>query len=127
MHAYTLAFIIVVALGASTWTAVAAANGVPGDTVSAVLRRASRDWWVLAYVWGLLAGHWFLGHPHAVTTPGADTRLVLWLSWAIFVLNAAHFRLDWPDVPVWGYALLLGLGTACGHFLWSQGGAHPLH
>jgi len=124
--AITYAVIIFVTLGASTYTAIMAGNDTAGDTISAVLRTVSRDWWIVAWLWGLLAGHWFLGHGQALTSPYFDSVLVIWLTWILFVLNLGHFFEGWTALPTWAYALLLALGTATGHFLWSQGGAHPL-
>jgi len=89
-------------------------------TISHVLRSWSREWPVLAYLWGVLAGHFFLGHEHPVT--GSETNdafILIWTSWTLLILN-----LFWRDVststPEWIYAALLTLGVVAGHFLWSQ-------
>jgi len=81
MQLATWILILTVAVGASVYDVFAATNQSTGDTISAVLRTLSRDWWVVAYGWGLLGGHFFLGYPQALTTPGTDTKIALFVTW----------------------------------------------
>jgi len=126
MHTLTSIAILVGVLFYAVYTAVMAGNGTPGDTVSAVLRTISRDWWIVSYVFAGLISHWFLGHEQAVTTPRGDTLIAVLVTWSLFVLNVMHFRNDWSSLPASAYLSLIGFGLFVGHFFWSQAGNAPL-
>lgn len=118
----TLVAIVIAALAISltAWDIVLVADAVDGNTISATLRHASREWPVLAYMWAVLGGHFFLGHGSAITTPRGDFWIVIWSMWLGFILNL-WYRREAVSVPLWAYVALLVAGTLVGHFLWSQG------
>jgi len=120
---YTLAstiLIIAVTVGLSAYDLLPAFNSVSRDTLSAVLYTWSRDWWIIAYVWGVLGGHFFGGHAQATTTPVQDTYLTFWFMWVLMIVNVAHVKEQWPLLPTWCYLTLIMIGVLSGHFFWSQ-------
>lgn len=111
--------IIVVVIGVGLYDIVPALLAEDA-TISHVLRSWSREWPVLAYLWGVLAGHFFLGHEDPVTaSETTDAFVLIWTSWTLLIGN-----LFWRDIqvstPEWMYVALLSAGVVTGHFFWSQ-------
>jgi len=113
------ALIATVTLGLAAYDVLPALSDADGDTISQVLRRWSRDWPILAYLWGVLAGHFFLGYHRAVTTPAGDLWLVVWSGWLGLILNL-WYREAAVSAGTWAYVGLLVAGVSVGHFFWSQ-------
>lgn len=114
-QAISAALIIIVTLGLSAYDLVPALNETPGDTISAVLRQWSREWYVLAYLWGVLGGHFFAGDPNPLL--GAGLGLTIWTVWILLIVNLGTRS---ADLPSWVYILLMIVGILAGHFFWSQ-------
>lgn len=114
------ALIVLVTLILSLYDIVPAVNDARGDTISEVLRQWSRDWPVLAYMWGVLGGHWFLGHAAYVTgSQRGDAALLVLSGWAALILCVG--LQDYTERLGLGvHAAFLLAGIAAGHFLWTQ-------
>lgn len=108
-----------IALALTGWDIVLATDAVEGNTISKVLGRGSREWPLLAYLWGVLGGHFFLGHGPAITTPTGDFRITIWSMWIGLILNF-WYRHEAVSLPTWAYAAVLVAGMIVGHFFWSQ-------
>jgi hypothetical protein len=121
MNAYNISVILiaVATFGLSLWDLVPALNSVDGDTISRIIRAWSREWPILAYLWGLLGGHFFLGYSEALTNPRGDLYLTLWVTWAAFILNL-WYRSNDVEPNVYIFAVAITLGLLVGSFFWSQ-------
>jgi hypothetical protein len=113
------AIILVLTVGVSAYDVLPALSDPEGDTISAVLRAWSRDWIVIPYLYGVLGGHWFLGHDHAITDPHGDLYITVWTMWLMLIVSLAFRRAE-VDVPAWGYLACMAVGVAVGHWFWSQ-------
>jgi len=111
--------IAAVTLGLAAYDVLPMLSAKEGDMISQVLRTWSRDWPILAYLWGVLSGHFFLGHEQAITTPVGDFWLVIWSCWLGLILNL-WYRDASTDAGLWAYMALLVAGCVVGHFFWSQ-------
>jgi len=113
--------IVAVTVGLSVYDLLPALSEEPGDTISAVLRRWSREWPVLAYLWTMLGAHFFLGHPAYVTgTARGDAAVLVLTSWGLLIANVAA-RDYVESFPLWVFAVLMLAGLPMGHFFWTQG------
>jgi hypothetical protein len=112
------ALILIVTLGLAVYDVWPAVTEVSGDTLSEVMHRWSEDWPILAYLWGVLGGHFFLGARQPVVGDGQDPLVLLWFTWVLFITNLSVHASD-IELPrqVHGIVLLVGIGA--GHLLWS--------
>lgn len=108
-----------VAVALTGWDVVLVADSVDGNTISETLRRASYEWPLLAYLWGLLGAHFFLGHGPAIFSPRFDFWIVIWSMFLGLILNFAY-RDTAAEMTLWGFVAVLVAGTLIGHFFWSQ-------
>lgn len=110
--------IVAVTLLLSLYDILPALSAADGDTISAVLRQWSREWPILAWLWGVLGGHWFLGYSEPLMS-APDEYVLIWLTWCFFVLNV-WVRAEGVRLGTVGYFVVLLFGIIAGHFLWSQ-------
>jgi hypothetical protein len=116
-HTVTIIAIAFATVGLSAWDVVPATNSVSGDTISEMLRAWSRSWLVIPYVWGLLAGHFFLGT--TAVEHDAGTTISLWTVWVVFVVSLYAWQSGYEG-NVYVQLALLAAGTAVGHVFWTQ-------
>ena len=91
-------------------------NETEGDTISNVLRDwAYRQFFVLTWVWGVLAGHLFLTNANPIFAPSVSILVLLGLTLVLFL---AGFFYKTLGVPV--HAALLVVGAVAGYLLWPQ-------
>jgi hypothetical protein len=110
----SIVLIAVVTIGLSIYDVLPATNEVDADTLSAIMHLWSRQWWIIPFIWSVLAGHWFGGHPVEIASAWP---ILLWLTWALFVVNLGTRHVEFPW---WFYLAVHVLGWFVGHFLWSQ-------
>ncbi len=92
-------------------------NDTEGDTISNVLRNwAYQRFFVLTWVWGVLAGHLFLTSAGPILSPSAAILVLLGLTFVL--LLAGFFYTDLIGVPV--QVVLLVVGAVAGYLLWPQ-------
>ena len=92
-------------------------NDTEGDTISNVIRDwAYRRFFVLSWVWGVLAGHLFLTSVGPILSPSAAILVLLGLTLVLFL--AGFFYTDLVGAPV--HVVLLVVGAVAGYLLWPQ-------
>ena len=105
--------LLAVAIGLDIWFA---ADDVPANTWSELLRLGAKETPVLPWACAVLMGHWF--HPkdgfRAVLGQPNSIALVIWLSWALFVIGLALSAADLP-IPPW---IPVVPGLVAGALLW---------
>jgi len=105
--------LLAVAIGLDVWLA---ADDVPDNTWSELLRLAAYETPVLPWVCGVLMGHWF--HPkdgfQAVLGQPRSIALLIWFTWALFVIGLAVSSLGLP-IPPW---IPVVPGLVAGALLW---------
>ncbi|NEQ69912.1 MAG: hypothetical protein F6K21_31345 [Symploca sp. SIO2D2] len=123
-----IGFIIIVDL-------VLALNGLEGDTISEVIKGwAYERFFVLSWIWGVLAGHFFLVR-NTTITGDLHTSIVILLSLTLIFLMiglAEPLAISFIEPPissplasVWLQLTMLILGTIAGHLLWPQSPIPP--
>ena len=99
-----------------------AMNDVRGDTISEVLKAwAYQRFFVLAWAWGVLAGHLFVTRESALLSAPWNIWLLLGLTAALLAVGLGYK----PLVPVPAQVVLLLAGAAAGHYLWPQVPVQP--
>ncbi len=102
---------LLITVGLILWDVFLAADKEPGNTISEVIQQASKRWWIIAYGWGVLAGHFFLTSPVeslpvwtvpiSLTAAGIGglvfgaTRKLIVPRWLALIVGAVHGWLLW--------------------------------
>ena len=107
------AVVLGVTVALIVWDVFLAADRQRGNTISEIISKASKKWWVCPYAWGVLGGHWFLNTPFDIPQWVTIASLTLALGGGI-VAGAYGTR-----VPRW---IALGVGFVHGWLIWGQGG-----
>lgn len=93
-------------------------NQTDGDTISNVIRDwAYRRFFVLTWIWGVLAGHLFLTRAASIFAPPVSILVLLGLTLVLFLVGFFIYK-DLVGVPV--QLTLLVLGVVAGFLLWPQ-------
>ncbi len=92
-------------------------NKTEGDTISNILKGwVYRSYFFITYLWGVLAGHFFLG----TQNPPFDNSLIgLSLILAIALLFFTFGKVLGKRIKARGQIVLLLFGMFMGHFFWS--------
>ena len=92
-----------------------AADKVPGNTWSEILRQWGKSTPFIAWFWSVMLGHWF--HPESVKPilgqPGS-VALLIWLTSLLVVWGLGLSRAGYP-IPSW---TVIVPGILAGVFLW---------
>jgi hypothetical protein len=118
-HTISVVFIVIATFGLSLWDLIPALNNVDGDTISRIIRAWSREWPILAYLWGLLGGHFFLGYSKTVISPSGDIYFIFWITWGMFILNL-WYRNNNIEPKVYIFTVAIIIGLVIGNFFWTQ-------
>ncbi len=92
-------------------------NDTDGDTISNILKNWVNDrFFFITYLWGVLAGHFFLGDKDPIITNTAwSLTIVLFIALLLFI-SGMFFK---KRIPPKGQIILLVFGVIIGHFFWS--------
>lgn len=92
-------------------------NEIEGDTISEVIKEwAYRHFFVLSWVWGVLAGHLFLTSDKYLFSQPVSILVLLGLTLALLLFGL----LTRGVMSVQLQLVLLILGTVAGYLLWPQ-------
>jgi len=114
-HKWSIGLIVATIVTLSAVDIHFVANDVKGDTISALVYEASLRIGAVAFMFGVLGGHFFI----PVRLP--VSRLMTWI--VIISVAAAVTALGWfIDNPPWWSAVALFSGIAVGGVIWPNEG-----
>lgn len=92
-------------------------NNSRGNTVSNILKSWVYDkFFFITYLWGVLAGHFFLGSDRSVFNNSKWDLIIILEIALILLIFGAYFKIK---VKTQGQIILLIIGLTVGHFFWS--------
>ncbi|WP_109302070.1 hypothetical protein [Aquimarina sp. AU474] len=92
-------------------------NDTDGDTISNILKNWVNDrFFFITYLWGVLAGHFFLGAKNSIVTNTAWSLVIVLFIAVLLFISGMYFK---QRIRPKGQIVLLVLGITIGHFFWS--------
>lgn len=120
-HITILVMILLTIIGIG-WDVVVIFNETPDDTISELLYEASIRWFILPFIFGMSAAHFFFPRMVALNAKAGAFNAVLAIG-VVGVLNALSVWLL-PDYSItWSHALSIAcllVGAGYGHLFWSN-------
>ena len=92
-------------------------NKTKGDTISTVLKNwVYGKFFFITYIWGVLAGHFFLGSNNSIFNNSSWNLLIILEITLILLIFGMYFKVK---INPGGQIILLLIGLFVGHFFWS--------
>ena len=92
-------------------------NKTKGDTISTILKNwVYGKFFFITYIWGVLAGHFFLGSNNSFFNNSRWNLLIILEITLILLTFGMYFNVK---ISPGGQIVLLLIGLSVGHFFWS--------
>lgn len=94
-------------------------NDIPGDNINLNLYKwATNKWYFITFMWGVIAGHLFLGSTQPWIAKNMYSVIIIGLITIALIIKGKYDKNE--SISQSTHMFLLVIGTLLGHFLWSM-------